>query len=196
MAFITRYLARLSLLLLLAGGPLAAWAAEAIVPRQAALELNDGALTLKSRYAIELNPTLLDALDQGVALTFRLEFELTKPRMYAYWRQLSDWFDPTASQSWRLSWHPLTRQYRVSTGTLFQSYNRLEDALALIGASRSWRVLSRDAVGRSHASDFAGRLRLYLDTTQLPRPFQLNILKSSEWTLDSGWQVVTAEGGA
>ncbi len=196
MAFITRYLARLSLLLLLAGGPLAALAAEAIVPRQAALELNDGALTLKSRYAIELNPTLLDALDQGVALTFRLEFELTKPRMYAYWRQLSDWFDPTASQSWRLSWHPLTRQYRVSTGTLFQSYTRLEDALALIGASRSWRVLGRDQVGHSRAGDFAGRLRLYLDTTQLPRPFQLNILKSSDWTLDSGWQAVAAEGGS
>ena len=65
-----------------------------------------------------------------------------------------------------------------------------------IGASRSWRVLGRDQVGHSRAGDFAGRLRLYLDTTQLPRPFQLNILKSSDWTLDSGWQAVAAEGGS
>ena len=68
-------------------------------------------------------------------------------------------------------------------------------ALAIIGSARSWHVLPRSVVGRSPLKDFAGRIRLTLDTTRLPKPFQLNIIKSNDWALDSDWIPLTSGQG-
>lgn len=179
--------------------PLAVHAADPapVESRIAQLVISDGALAVNSRFALHLNPTLSDALEQGVMLTFRLDFELTRPRTTAWWRSLGDWFEPTATQRYRLSWHPLTRQCRVGIGqgNLYLSFARLDDALAIIGSARSWRVLPRSVVGRSPLKDFAGRIRLTLDTTRLPKPFQLNIIKSNDWALDSDWIPLTSGQG-
>ena len=100
MAFTTRLFARpeltrwlaagLTLLALLcAAAPARAAEArsgDAIVPKLATLALQDGYLVANTRFAIQLNPTLSDALDEGVPLTFRLQFHLSRPRLYAWWR--------------------------------------------------------------------------------------------------------------
>ena len=166
--------------------PLTVWADSAITSKLATGELSRGAFTVNARFAIRLNATLEDALQQGVPLTFRLDFYLTRPRVYSYWRQLATWFEPTASQQYKLSYHSLSGQFRVSAGSLYLNFPRLDDALMVIGATRGWQVLTASQVGSTSVTDFAGNLRLRLDTTQLPLPFQLNILKSSEWALDSG----------
>src|SRR4026207_2049864 len=62
-------------------------------------------------FAFELTPRLAEVVANGVPLYFRVEFELTRPRWY--------WFDETAASSrlqLRLSYHALSRQYRLSTG--------------------------------------------------------------------------------
>ena len=83
MAFTTRLFARpeltrwlaagLTLLALLcAAAPARAAEArsgDAIVPKLATLALQDGYLVANTRFAIQLNPTLSDALDEGVPLT-------------------------------------------------------------------------------------------------------------------------------
>lgn len=145
------------------------------------------ALVASTRFAVQLNPTLVDALEGGVALSFKLEFQLTRPRLYAWWRQLADGFDATADQSYKLTYHALTQSWRVSVGSLYQSYPTLNDALTWIGAIRGWRVLPKSMVGKSRLSDFGGQVRLALDIAQLPRPFQLSALGAAEWKLDSGW---------
>lgn len=38
---------------------------------------------------------------------------------------------------------------------------------------------------------YQAMLRLRLDTTQLPRPFQISALGNKEWTLDSDWRTWT-----
>ena len=155
--------------------------------RVASAELVEGALAVNTRFTVHLNPTLLDALEQGVPLTFRLDFELTRPRSYALSRRVADWFEPTAQIYYKLSYLSLTQQYRISSGGLYQNHLTLNDALASIGGIRGWRVLPHEAVGKAKIQDFSGRVRLVLDRSQLPRPFELNIMNSQEWVLDSEW---------
>ena len=169
-------------------------AADAIVTQRAHLELQDGALSAATRYRITLPAPLQDALQQGVPLTFRLTFELTRPRSSAYWLQLRRWFEPTASMSFKLGYYGLTNRYRVTIGSLAKHFNTREEALAAVGSIAGWRVLDLSDWSASEQQQARGRIRLELDLSQLPRPFQLNTLGSDEWSLDSGWTNVALPG--
>ena len=117
----------------------------------------------------------------GVALYFVVEFELVRPRWY--------WFDERAVASrlqYRLTYHPLSRQYRLWTGNLHQPFISLAEALRVLGRVRSWVVLDRDQVSPDKTYEAAVRMRL--DTTQLPKPFQVSAITNREWTLTSDWK--------
>ncbi len=155
--------------------------AEKIEISHITLEGNDDGYALDADFAIELSPRLEDAINKGVALYFEVEFELTRKRWY--------WFDehPASRQLMlRLSYHALTRQYRVSSGALYQSFSDLRDALRLLSRVRSWQVLERAEVDAG--TDYQAALRMRLDVTQLPKPFQVNALTSREWNLSSEWR--------
>ena len=99
--------------------------ADGIEVRDLALRPTEGGLALDVDFAVELSPRLVDMVTNGVPLHFTVEFELTRDRWY--------WFDEdTASRRLPvvLSYHVLTRQYRLATGTLQQSFATLEEALA------------------------------------------------------------------
>jgi hypothetical protein len=161
-----------------------AWSAPArassIEISQVSLEANDEGYALDADFEIELNPRLEDAINKGVALYFQAEFELTRKRWY--------WFDDSVSRQLmlRLSYHALTRQYRISSGALYQSFSTLPEALRVLSRVRSWQVLERAEVGAG--TDYQAGLRMRLDVTQLPKPFQVNALTSREWNLASEWR--------
>jgi hypothetical protein len=169
-----------SLLLALALG----WAAPAgagnIEIGHISLEGNDEGYALDADFQIELNPRLEDAIDKGVALYFEVEFELTRKRWY--------WFDDSVSRQLmlRLSYHALTRQYRISSGALYQSFSTLTEALRVLSRVRSWQVLEHGQVNAG--TEYQAALRMRLDVTQLPKPFQVNALTSREWNLASDWR--------
>jgi hypothetical protein len=169
-----------SLLLALALGWTAPSRASNIEISHIALEGNDEGYALDADFEIELNPRLEDAINKGVALYFEVEFELTRKRWY--------WFDDSVGRQLmlRLSYHALTRQYRISSGALYQSFSTLPDALRVLSRVRSWQVLERGQV--SAGTDYQGGLRMRLDVTQLPKPFQVNALTSREWNLSSEWR--------
>ncbi|MBI1943532.1 MAG: DUF4390 domain-containing protein [Betaproteobacteria bacterium] len=136
---------------------------------------------LAADFAFELNPRLAETVANGVPLYFVVEFELTRPR---WW-----WFDEKAASKrlqLRLSYHALSRQYRLSTGVLQQNYATLEEALNILRRLRNWPVIERGA-GLAQAS-YAGALRMRLDVTLLPKPFQLSALTSRELNLESQWK--------
>ena len=145
-----------------------------------ALEGNDEGYALDADFDIELNPRLEDAVNKGVALYFEVEFELTRKRWY--------WFDDSINRQLmlRLSYHALTRQYRFSSGALYQSFSSLPDALRVLSRVRSWQVLERAEL--IAGTDYQAALRMRLDVTQLPKPFQVNALTSREWNLASDWR--------
>lgn len=158
-----------------------------IAPQIAKLRLQNQALVVHSRFYLRLSPSALDALEQGVPLSFVLDFKLTRPRLEAWKSNLSRLFSPAVQIRYKLSYSPLSQQYRLYNGDLYQSYKNLPEALAAIGGIRGWRVLETEDVNDRSLTDFEGAIRLQLDRSQLPRPFQLNTLNSSDWTLDSGW---------
>jgi len=145
------------------------------------LAASDEGLILSADFAFEFSGPLQEAVVNGVPLHFLVEFELTRPR---WW-----WFDEvTVSRrtQWRLSYHALSRQYRLSTGALHQNFAQLEDALDVMRRLRNWQVLERSV--RLTGSSYEAALRMRLDAAQLPRPLQVSALTNRELRLESPWK--------
>ncbi|MBV8047502.1 MAG: DUF4390 domain-containing protein [Paludibacterium sp.] len=193
-AFITRCLRNVSwLVCLLLCLTQLAWA-DNVSARRAEAELVDGQLAISTRFGVKLPAGLGEALTQGVPLTFRLEFELTRPRTTAYYLDISQWFSPHASMTFKLSYQPLTDRYRVAIGSFSSYYSNLNDAMRAVGAIQSWRVLNPGTLSGESPDQVAGRVRLVLDISELPKPFQLNALGSADWTLASNWVGLDMKG--
>ena len=172
---------RLCLLALLAL-PWLAWAAEVEVANPQLLPGEDG-YVLSADFKFDLNPRLEEAVTKGVVLYFVADFELTKGRWY--------WLDEklvARSQTYRLSYHALTRQYRLSTGGLHQSFATLSEAVLVLSRLRNWVVIERGEKGVRPGETYDAALRLRLDITQLPRPFQITALGNKDWSLASDWK--------
>jgi hypothetical protein len=154
--------------------------ADSIPVKSAELREEDDSYALNAQFDVAFNPTLEEALQKGVSLYFVLEFELSRPRAY--------WFDEklvAQSIQYRISYSPLTRAYRVTSGLLSQQFASLEEVEHLLSRVASRPVISADALSKGARYEAAVRLRL--DVTQLPKPFQVNALASREWSLSSEW---------
>jgi len=141
-------------------------------------------LVLDAEFAFDLTPRLAEVVSSGVPLHFRVDFELTRRRWY--------WFDETAASSrleLRLSYHALSRQYRLSTGSLQQSFASLDEALNALKRIRNWLVVDRTVTFAD--ADYEAAVRMRFDTTLLPKPFQLSALTSRELQLESPWRRFT-----
>ncbi len=114
---------------------------------------------------------------------FVVEFALIHPRWYTAYL----WNKSVAElqQRYRLSYNALTRQYRLSFGALHQNFDTLDDALVLLGRLRPRFVVDADALDEGKVYEAAIRMRL--DVSQLPKPFQINALASRDWNLSSEW---------
>lgn len=170
--------------LLLAGLALGLFAtpagASGIEIRRVALEAVEEGYAVNAQFEVELTTRLEEALHSGVSLYFVVEFELVRPRWY--------WFDERSVASrlqYRLTYHALSRQYRLWTGTLHQPFGSLGEALRVLGRVQSWGVLERDQVSPDRT--YQAGVRMRLDTAQLPKPFQLTAITNREWTLASDW---------
>lgn len=148
--------------------------------RRAVVAPVEDAYVLDADIDIVLSAPLEEALNKGIPLYFQLEFEMVRSRWY--------WFNDkavTLQQQYRLSYSALTRQYRVGVGAFYQNFVTLNEALQFLSRVRRREELEPGAL--SKGSTYMAGLRLRLDTTQLPRPFNLNALGSREWSLGSDW---------
>jgi hypothetical protein len=155
--------------------------ADTIPVKAAELRIEEGEVLLNAEFEFALNPTLEEALEKGIPLYFVVDFELKRARWY--------WLDEKVAQTavvYRVSYNALTRQYRVASGLLTQTFNSLEEVERFIGRITSRPVASADALTKGAKYDAAVRLRL--DVNQLPKPFQVDALASREWTLASDWE--------
>src|SRR5205085_5229418 len=162
----------------------ASWTTEAradtIPVKSAELREEDESFALTAQFDVAFNPTLEEALQNGVSLYFVLEFELGRPRWY--------WLHEKVAQltvQYRLTYSPLTRQYRLTTGLLGQQLESLDEVQRLLSRVVARPVVRKDALVKGARYDAAVRLRL--DASQLPKPFQINALASRDWSLHSEW---------
>ena len=165
--------------------------AEGITVDKAEARLTENTYQLSADFSISLNSVVTEALTRGVALYFVSEFSLIRPRWY--------WLNKEVSQSeqiTKLSYNSLTRQYRITYGTLYQNFPNLDDALKVIShqsaAPIAASLLRQDdgylaMILPRKDGDYIAATRLWLDVTQLPKPLQVNALAGQDWSLDSGW---------
>lgn len=154
--------------------------AAGISVRSPTLTFDDGEYTVAADFNINFNRRLEEAVSKGVVLVFSVDFELSKSRWY--------WFDEQImrrNKTFQLYYHALTRQYRVSTGGLHQSFPTLEEALRVMSRLRRWVVIEQGEI-RVGQTGTAG-LRMRLDLTQMPKTFQVSALSNKDWNLDSEW---------
>ena len=147
---------------------------------QAAIQATDEAYVLEADIQFKLNDSLTEAVERGVALYLVLEIEITRARWY--------WLDERIlrrKRTYRLSYHPITRTYRLTLGSLHQSFDTLGEALRTLERIRNWALTPTDKLDYGQSYDVAVRFRL--DTSQLPKPFQLTPIGSRDWSLDTDW---------
>lgn len=158
--------------------------ADDIEVRDTQLRTTEEGLVLDADFDFELSPRLAEVVANGVPLYFRVDFELTRRRWY--------WFDESAASKRlqiRLSYHALSRQYRLSTGLLQQSFATLDEALNVLKRIRNWLVVDRTVT--FDETDYDAAVRMRLDPTLLLKPFQLSALTSRDLQLDSPWKRFT-----
>jgi hypothetical protein len=154
--------------------------AERIKIQSAELERVDSDWLLNATFKIDLTPGLEDAVQKGVVLYFQTEFDLTRSRWY--------WFDerPTLAQrQTRLSYQPLTQQYRIASEGFSFSAKTIFEALQVVGSIGGWRVIDNNQIDPSKS--YTAALRMTLDLSKLPKPFQVNALNNRDWNVTSDW---------
>jgi hypothetical protein len=154
--------------------------AEGIKIKSFELEKADNDWLLNASFQIELSPGLEDAVQKGVVLYFQTEFDLTRSRWY--------WFDEKSAlvqRQTRLSYQPLTQQYRIASEGFTFSAKTISEALQAVGSIGGWRVMDNAQLdpGRSYTA----ALRMTLDLSKLPKPFQVNALNNRDWNVSSDW---------
>jgi hypothetical protein len=157
--------------------------AEGIHTKSAELMQTETSYALDADFEVILSHTLEEALLRGLPLHFVMDFEITQPRGWTF----GLWSRTVASfrQQHRLSYNALTRQYRVSFGSLHQNFESLEEALAVIGRVRQRPVVPKDELDTDAV--YTASIRLRLDTSLLPKPLQIDALGSRDWNLSSDW---------
>jgi hypothetical protein len=171
---------RWGLVVLLCAAFLPAAHSEGIAVKSATVEPVEGGWQLEAEFDIQFSPRLEEAVNRGVPLYFVVEFELLRPRWY--------WFDEKPvqfSQTYKISYTPLLRQYRLSVGNVYQNFTRFEEVTRVLSRLRGFQVADRNTVKKDIT--YQAGIRMRLDTAQLPKPFQLNAIASRDWTLASDW---------
>ena len=154
--------------------------AEGIKLKSAELERVDNDWLLNATFKIELSPGLEDAVQKGVVLYFQTEFDVTRSRWY--------WFDEKpaiAQRLTRLSYQPMTQQYRIASEGFTFSAKTIFEALQTVGSIGGWRVIDGSQIDASKS--YTAALRMTLDLSRLPKPFQVNALNNRDWNVTSDW---------
>lgn len=161
------------------------WAYEARAAQSSGIDVRKAALTaseegyiFEAEFDIQLTPLLDDVLHKGVPLYFTFEFEVMRPRWYWTNEKIV-----SIQQQQRLSFNTLTRQYRVGVGALYQNFPTLAEAITFMSRVRRREDIEPGALRKE--SSYAAAVRMRLDTTQLPKPFQLN--SGRDWNIGSDW---------
>ena len=153
---------------------------EGISVKTATVEAVEDGWQLDAEFDIQFNPRLEEAVNRGVPLYFVVEFELARPRWY--------WFDEKPvqfSQTYKISYTPLLRQYRLAVGNVYQNFTRFEEVTRVLARLRGVHIADRGTFKKDVT--YQAGIRMRLDTAQLPKPFQLNAIASRDWTLASDW---------
>lgn len=148
--------------------------------REVTLTQSEESLSLNGNFALQLSPSLTDAVNHGIPLVFQIQAEVRRPRWY--------WVDEAlyaGHTDRRLTYNALVRNYRVTEGQDGRNFLNFEDALNYVARSVTWNI----PPGRVRAGEVVEvTMRFRLDPAFLPKPFQVVSFGDRDWRLDSDWR--------
>ncbi|MDM0045007.1 DUF4390 domain-containing protein [Variovorax dokdonensis] len=171
---------------LLLASPAARAEAEAELT-QLRLERVDDGVYLSATVQFSLPELVGEVLDKGIAVYFVADAELYRERWYWWNSRIA-----SVSRHMRLAYQPLTRRWRLNVSpvpitnagfgnSVAQNFDSLEDALEAVKRVGRLRLADASAVGDD--PEHLVMFRFRLDTSQLPRPFQIGAVGQSDWNI-------------
>jgi hypothetical protein len=157
---------------------------------QMRLEEGDDGVYLSATVDFQLPALVQEVLDKGIAIHFVAEAEVYRERWYWTDRRIVQ-----VSRHMRLAYQPLTRRWRVNVApvpisgnagfgvSLNQNFDSLEEALAAV--KRIGRLRLGDAIDIGDETAHPVVFRFRLDTSQLPRPFQIGLVGLADWDISA-----------
>jgi hypothetical protein len=144
-------------------------------------------LYVTASVSFELPTVVEDALLKGIPLVFVAEVDVFRNRWYWYDKKLV-----SAERHFRLAFQPLTRRWRLNIASgqispntlglaLNQSFDSLPEAMAAVRRISRWKVAEASELEGDPKQSLEFRYRL--DTSQLPRPFQIGVLGQADWSI-------------
>ncbi len=127
---------------------------------------------------IVLNSTLEQALEKGIVLYFVTKFSLIDSNWY--------WLDEEVARGKSrvgLRYYALTRQYHLNHPSFSQTFNTLQEELKALGQLRNFSLTVKSELKPD--VEYIASLRVWLDLTRMPKPFQVEALGSKKWDLSS-----------
>ena len=149
---------------------------------------------VSAQLRFDLPNAVEDALHKGIPLFFVAEALLLRERWYWYDKEVA-----SAARYMRLSYQPLTRRWRLQLSAtpigsaglaLGQNFETQEDALAAVQRISGWKVA--EPVDGDPDRRYYVNLRFRLDTSQLPRPFQIGLVGQADWNISAARSVYLA----
>jgi hypothetical protein len=155
---------------------------------QMRLEQADDGVYLTASVQFELPALVEEVLDKGIAIYFVAEAEVVQERWY--------WTDRKVAQvtrHMRLAYQPLTRRWRLNVSpvpingtagfgvSLNQNFDSLAEAMEAVKRVGRLRLGDTAEIGEEAAHQVMFRFRL--DTSQLPRPFQIGVVGQADWNI-------------
>lgn len=151
------------------------------------LERGDDGVFLSANVLFDIPAIVEDALYKGVPIHFVAEATVQQGRWYWYDKDIAK-----AARHMRVAYQPLTRRWRLNmapgpitnTGlglSLGQNFDTLPDALAAVQRISRWKIAEAGAIEPDTQYNVDFRFRL--DTSQLPRPFQIGVVGKPDWNI-------------
>ncbi len=149
------------------------------------VERSTEGLMLSAQVHFDMPVGVEEALLKGIPLIFVADAVLLRDRWYWYDKEVS-----SASRYLRLSYHPLTRRWRLlsSSGpiggaglSLGQNFDSRDEAVAAVQRIAGWKIA--EAADLDPDQRYSVSLRFRLDVSQLPRPFQIGVAGQAEWNI-------------
>ena len=154
----------------------------ALAVQAAYVELDHGVYQLHARIEYPLTPALLDALRDGVTLSFDVATRVTRERRF--------WFDATVAEVTlrrELAYHTVSDRYvvrDVQSGDQ-QTFATLEEALGFLSKVQGWPILVQSQL--ADGERYRVSVRAEIRRGRLPASLRALLFWTNDWHRTSGW---------
>ena len=149
--------------------------------RSAYVNVDKGVFLLHATVQYPINPTIRDALRDGITLTFDLDTRIERERRF--------WFDATLvdlTLRRELSFHAITERFLVrdTRSGNQESFATLEEAIDNLGRVDGWPILVEPQLG---AGNYVVSVRAAVRRGRMPSSLRALMFWTDDWHRESAW---------